>query len=191
MFKCLIANSHTCHGGGGAAFAPPGSLEPSFLSQLSWKMLLRLAQTTEPLCPATVPAAFHRLRQELTFNLNLSRCCASGSSQVCYVAGCNSSLGSDHHPPGLPTSELPRSFADSFSFFSPSFPSTLPSLPFALLPQPHSRVALPWSWSCFTVAGRSLYIVWPFRTEVMGATDSQHPPQLVQPGGTAQRAARQ
>lgn len=45
--------------------------------------------------------------------------------------------------------------------------------PWLSSPSPHSRMALPWSWSCVTLACKSLHTVWPFRTEVMGVTNFQ------------------
>lgn len=91
------------------------------------------------------------------------------------VADCYSSLGSDLHPARLPTFQALHSFADSVFFpLSPSFPTPLSSLSLAILP---SRITLSWNWSCFSLAYKTRHTVWPFRTEVMGATDLQHPPQ--------------
>lgn len=56
---------------------------------------------------------------------------------MCYVAGYNSSLGSDLHPARLPTFDSQvLSRTDSFSLlFSPSFPTTLYPPPLAIFPQ--------------------------------------------------------
>lgn len=97
---------------------------------------------------------------------------------MCYVAGYNSSLGSDLHPARLPTFDSQvLSRTDSFSLlFSPSFPTTLYPPPLAIFPQSPLQNGPAWSWSCITLACKFLHTVWPFRTEVMGATGLQHPP---------------
>lgn len=73
----------------------------------------------------------------------------------------------------------PRFFLGRTPFPFSSLPHSPPHSihrPWLSFPSPHSRMALPWSWSCITLACKFLHTVWPFRTEVMGATDLQHPP---------------
>lgn len=93
------------------------------------------------------------------------------------VTGCYSSLGSDLHPARLPVFELPHSLADSFCFlFSPSLHLTSFTGPCSPPPAPTPEEP------CLRAGDLSHWLarpstVWPFRTEAMGATDLQRPPQ--------------